>query len=378
MNEVADTAAGSAYPGPWSACCATRCVARSHRRVGGDRFAVPLERCSTTRALAIAEAMRAAIEAYAFQWGERTFRLTASLGLYTFGCVGLQASTVLAAADQACNTAKELGRNRVFEYDAASTSLLRHRKAMRTVSEIGAALVDDRFTLYAQPIVPLCGETPGDAFEILVRMQEPGGNLVGPAQFLPVAESFGLTGKLDRWVLRNALGMLATSGFLERVASCAINVSAHSIDDASFTEFVVQLLTDLEFPAAKLCLEITETAMIHDLDQALAFMAALRALGCRFALDDFGAGMASFGYLRRLPVDVIKIDGQFVRNIAHDNFDLEIVKAATLLARASEKLTVAEHVETEETLWRLRRLGVDDGQGYHLGHPRPVRLIAST
>jgi len=374
LNEVAGTEAGSQFLRVFARRLKAYVRRQDHvARVGGDRFAILLERCPPERARAIVEAVRAGVEQHEFAWTDISHRLTVSIGLITFGALGLSASAVMTAADQACNTAKELGRNRMVEYDPTNPKLRHHRSTMRTISEISTALVEDRFALYAQPIRTLNDKASALDFEVLLRMVELDGTLLAPGHFLAAAESFGLTPKLDRWVMRTALGTLTeTAGALERISSCSINLSAHSLVDPLFLDFLVHLLEDLQFPSTKLCLEITETAVMQDFGQALSAMHTLRDLGCRFALDDFGSGMASFGYLRQLPVDLIKIDGAFVRNIAHDNYDLEIVKAVVTLAHASRKLTVAEHVEDEETLWVLRKLGVDYAQGYFIAKPLPL------
>ena len=283
-------------------------------------------------------------------------------------------SNLLSAADSACYAAKDEGRNRVHVYHLDDTDLARRQGEMRWVARIDQALEDERFQLWSQPIVPvMTGSDEGEDFELLLRLVDERGETILPGDFLPAAERYGLSTKLDRWVIGAALGYLGRNPkLLERLHLCFINLSGASLADEEFLEFVCTELQQSQIPSQKICFEVTETAAIANLSRAMTFMKALKEQGCRFALDDFGSGLSSFAYLKTLPVDYLKIDGAFVKDIVDDEVDLALVRSINDVGKVMGKWTIAEFVESEAILEKLRNIGVDYAQGYGIGHPAPI------
>jgi len=280
---------------------------------------------------------------------------------------------VLSAADAACYVAKEQGRNRVHVYQGDDAEVARRHGEMQWAVRLPQALEQGRLLLYAQRIVPLRTEE-GDAghYEVLLRMRGEAGELILPQAFLPAAERYGLAPRVDRWVVSAALQCLAADAHrLESLRLCSINLSGHSLGDEGFLAFVVQQLAQSGVPPEKVCFEITETLAIANLTNATQFIRALKAEGCRFALDDFGSGLSSFAYLQNLPVDYLKIDGHFVRRVAGGGVGYAFVKSINEIGHVMGKKTIAEFVEDAATLERLREIGVDYAQGFLFGHPGP-------
>ncbi|HET6603461.1 MAG TPA: EAL domain-containing protein [Xanthomonadaceae bacterium] len=343
-------------------------------RLGGDEFGVLVGGCEQPRAIAIAEKLRQAIDAFAFEWDERTYRLTASIGivmLHANDPVGLD--ELFSRADTACYMAKELGRNRIHVFSDTDLEMTRRRGEMDWVARIKQALADERLCLYYQEIEPLGQARQGVHFELLLRLVDERGHLVLPGAFLPAAERFDLMPALDRWVVHAALSRfprLHPAG--AAVASCAVNLSARSIVDPDFADFVLSELAAAGVAPERLCFEITETAVIAHMDRAVAVIERLRAHGCRFAIDDFGAGMSSFGYLKNLPVDIVKIDGSFIRDLESDPMSYSIVRAVTEIGHQSGKLVTAEFVSSAAAREMLAEIGVDFAQGYAVHRPEPV------
>jgi len=341
-------------------------------RLGGDEFAVLIEHCSVAQATRVASALHQAISEFVFTWNGRPFQVGASLGLVPITPDLGDVNDVLSAADSACYVAKDQGRNRIHVYAKDDAELTRRRGEMNWVSHISGALAENRFRLRAQPVVPLSPRNAGSHHcELLVVMIDRDGNEVQPGAFLPAAERYNLATRIDRWVVRAALEWLAGDGDARgRPALAGINLSAQSLGELDFLDFVRGESARLGVPASRLCFEITETAAIANLDTARRFMGELEGDGARFALDDFGKGLSSFGYLRSLPVDYIKIDAQFVRNLSTDPIDLAIVRSIHEVARLMEKQTIAEGVESHEVLRTLRSVGVDYAQGFAVARPR--------
>jgi diguanylate cyclase (GGDEF)-like protein/PAS domain S-box-containing protein len=346
-------------------------------RLGGDEFAVLMEHCPIGRAGVLADHIREAIEDFRFQWHEHHFSLGVSIGL-----VALQSGTsfedALSFADSACYAAKEKGRNRIHVYHPDDEPVGATRTGdSHWVSGINAALENDRFVLYAQPIHACCTESGGSRYEILLRLRD-GANLVRPGTFMPAAERYNLSPKLDRWVLDHVIQWFEKHpGLLRQLELCSVNLSALSLCDESFREYVLNRLKSSELPKHKLCFEVTETAAIANLCRATDFIHSLREAGCRFALDDFGSGLSSFAYLRNLPVDMIKIDGTFVRNIANNKTDRMMVKSICELVSNMGMQTTAEYIETAEALEVLQEIGIDFVQGFHLGTPAPLEQFGT-
>jgi len=345
-------------------------------RLGGDEFGLILQACPLARAQQIAERVREVIADYRFAWQERLFSIGVSVGLVPIDGTGQELSTLLAAADAACYAAKDAGRNRVHAFQPDDRDLLAQRGQMQWVTRLQSALDNDRLRLYLQPVVALQGPSDKRApqhHEVLVRLEEDG-QIIQPGAFLPAAERYGLMARIDQWVVDNTLAWLGDQrrrrGRVEGMV--AINLSGASLSDDRFRERLLAALQRVRLPAGALCFEITETAAVAQLSRVVPFIEEVRALGCRFALDDFGIGMSSFAYLKQLPVDYLKIDGSFVKDIADDPEDLAIVQAIHALGHSRGLKTVAEYVCNEAVLRHLREIGVDYGQGFHLGLPRPL------
>jgi diguanylate cyclase (GGDEF)-like protein len=343
-------------------------------RLGGDEFGVLLRDADVDVAQAQAEALHEDVHDFRFAWGEQTFRVGASIGITAIDrqCGGVDA--LLQATDGACYMAKDAGRNRIQVHDFADPELARRYGAMQWVSRIESALDEDRFCLYAQAIEPLQGPSPGLHFEVLLRLRDEEGGLASPGAFMPAVERYHLSARIDEWVITNTLHWLAQRAPGE-VSHCAINLSAHTVGDPEMLARIETLLDTWPVPAGVLCFEITETAAIGHLAQAERFIRSLRARGCQVALDDFGVGMSSFAYLRQLPVDVLKIDGLFVRNVEQDEVNQAMLRAIRDIARVMGLRTVAEFAETEATLDWLRDLGLDHAQGYAISQPLPIDLL---
>ena len=342
-------------------------------RLGGDEFGVFLERCSESRALEVAESIRVAVEGHRFEWKESFTSVRCSIGVVLVGSDNADVASLMSSADVACYSAKDMGRNQVHRYRDGDASL-RHEE-MKWVSRITSAVEEDRFELFFQPIMSINGDKARGRghYELLLRMRGEDGKLVGPDQFIPAAERYNLMSTLDRWVIHEALSKLADrSSNSEARYTIAINLSGTSLSEDRFLEFVIEELRRQKLPAGAICFEITETAAISNLARVVHFMQALKKLGCKFSLDDFGSGLSSFTYLKNLPVDYLKIDGQFIRNVVDDNVDESMVRAIREVGHAMGIETIAERVETRQVLEKLGALGVEFAQGYYIARPTSV------
>ncbi|MDX1506656.1 MAG: EAL domain-containing protein, partial [Woeseiaceae bacterium] len=342
-------------------------------RLGGDEFAILLERCDELRAMEVAESIRVAVEGYRFEWQDSFTTVRASIGVVMVTSESDNAASLMSSADVACYSAKDMGRNQVHLYKDSDASL-RHEE-MKWVSRITSAVEEDRFELFYQPIIGIndVSGTGRGHYELLLRMKDESGNLVGPDQFIPAAERYNLMSTLDRWVVRKALGELADRSDREEARyTLAINLSGTSLSEDRFLDFVTEELTRQKLPKGAICFEITETAAISNLSRVVHFMQTLKALGCKFSLDDFGSGLSSFTYLKNLPVDYLKIDGQFVSNVVDDTVDESMVKAISEVGHAMGIETIAERVETRQVLEKLGSLGVEFAQGYYIARPTSV------
>ena len=344
-------------------------------RLGGDEFSIFVPDCPMTRALELAETLRTVVETFDFVRDGRAFRVTASVGLVHVDAGAITTQELMRAADMACYMAKEKGRNRVHIHRPEDQDLVRHAGEMNWVQRIHQALEEDRFCLYAQDIVSLAGRREeGLHVELLIRLRDETGALVPPGSFLPAAERFGLMGLIDRWVVGMAFRMLAErrdDATAEPIDCCAINLSGTTIGDEGFLAFLAQEFAKTGIAPGIICFEITETSAITNLVAATSFVDDLRALGCRFSLDDFGSGMSSFAYLKHLPVDFLKIDGSFVKNLLSDKVDRTMVEAINKIGHVMGKHIIAEYVETEALREVLGQMGVDYGQGYGIAMPKP-------
>jgi diguanylate cyclase (GGDEF)-like protein len=341
-------------------------------RLGGDEFAILLERISEPQAVALAERVRLEIDGYVFGWEQRNYTVSASIGVVLLSGPGLSQRALLAHADTACYMAKERGRNRVHVFSEDDLETTQRRSEMEWAGRIRQALIDGRFVLHYQELAPLWyGEqSEGVHMEMLIRLRDEDGSMVPPGAFIPAAERFGLMPQLDRWVVDTALAnfsRLHPSG--KPVKLCAINLSGPTFEDNSFADFVLQRLEDYGVSPQRICFEITETAAMSSMSRAVEFMQRLRSAGCKFSLDDFGSGMASFGYLKNLPVNFLKIDGSFIRNIETDPVSYSIVRAVTDIGHQLGLQVVAEWVADERARDLLRGLSVDYAQGFAIHRP---------
>jgi diguanylate cyclase (GGDEF)-like protein/PAS domain S-box-containing protein len=349
-------------------------------RLGGDEFAVLMEHCPIDQAERVAHALRSTVEEFRFAWEDKTFNIGVSIGLVSINSHSRSVDEVLSAADTACYMAKERGRNRIYLYDPGSVELARRHGEKEWVSRISQALEANRFELFYQPIRHLDPSrktgAEGRFYELLLRMTDVDGELVYPGAFLPAAERFNLSTRLDQWVLSRAFDWLkSTPGRLDDLYLCSINLSGHSLADQEFHRFVLQQFADSGIPGEKICFEVAETAAIANFGNAARFISAIKDLGCRFALDDFGSGLSSFAYLKHLAVDFLKIDGVFVKDIVDDPIDFAMVKSINEIGQVMGKKTIAEFVEGDAILEKLGEIGVDFVQGYAVGRPRPLSTL---
>jgi diguanylate cyclase (GGDEF)-like protein/PAS domain S-box-containing protein len=343
-------------------------------RLGGDEFGIMLEHCDEQRAIEVAESIRGAIEGYRFDWQNSFTTIRCSIGVVMVTSENATVAEVMSAADVACYSAKDMGRNQIHLYKDSDASM-RHEE-MKWVSRISSAVEEDRLELFFQPIIGI-GKEHGKAqghYELLLRMRDEDGEIVSPNQFIPAAERYNLMPTLDRWVVRESLSKLAdrsTDG--EARYTIAVNLSGTSLSEDRFLEFVIEELKKHDLPVGAVCFEITETAAISNLSRVIHFMQALKELGCLFSLDDFGSGLSSFAYLKNLPVDYIKIDGHFISNVAEDRVDESMVKAISEVGHAMGIETIAERVETKQVLEKLGALGIEYAQGYYIARPASVQ-----
>ena len=341
-------------------------------RLGGDEFGVLLESCTMDEALRTAETLREVVNDFRFTSDDQSFRLGVSIGVVPITPGTDDVASLLTAADSACAAAKDAGRNRVYSYQENDIDLMKRRKEMQWAARISNALEENRFELFRQTIQPLQpGLETGEHYELLLRMRDEHGTLVSPDLFIVAAERYGLTPSIDRWVIRQALTWLVSEADeRERLSLCSINLSGQSLADETFLPFVVDQFQKSGLDGKLICFEITETAAIASYSQANRFIHALKEIGCRFALDDFGTGLSSFGYLKHFPVDFLKIDGSFVKEILHDPIDREMVRSINEIGHLTGKQTIAEFAENQEIITMLRGIGVDYAQGYGVSEPK--------
>ncbi|UTW02967.1 EAL domain-containing protein [Amphritea atlantica] len=346
-------------------------------RLGGDEFGILLQNCPLEKAEIVAESVRDAIADFKFCWEQQAFNIGVSIGVVAINEHSANLTEILKQADSACYTAKDAGRNRVHLYTQENEMLARREGEMHWVSEINAALEENRFILYGQVIVPLQNPLLKPDVELLLRMKDREGNIVPPGAFLPAAERYQLAGRIDEWVVSNAFQWLDRNftQFSQYFGCCGINLSGGSLGDPRIKEAIIKHLESSSLLPYKVKFEITETSAIANLVEAQRFITALKAYGCQFSLDDFGSGLSSFAYLKNLPVDNLKIDGLFVKGILEDELDLAMVKSINDIGHVMGKTTIAEFVENDEVCEMLREIGVDYGQGYGLGLPVPLDTL---
>jgi len=344
-------------------------------RVGSDEFAVALESVTIADALALAERMEAIVSGTTFRWGAFNSALTACIGIVEISPDAPDTNWVLRAADIACYLAKEEGPGRIRVYVESDEAVSRRRSEVEWVSEVRLALDEDRVFLFAQPIHDF-RDGSRLRYEVLARLFDRSGRMHTPGAFIPAIERYGRIDLLDREIVRKTLAMLAEHPqHVARLESCHINISAQSLATPSFRDYVVCAIKGSNMPGAKFCFELTETAAISNLAEARAFIDAVHALGCKVALDDFGSGMSSFGYLKTLAVDILKVDGVFARGAADDSFDRTVLQAIGRMGHALGKYTIAESVESDAAMQAIQALGIDAAQGYAIGKPQPLEAL---
>ncbi|HEX3131244.1 MAG TPA: EAL domain-containing protein [Thermoanaerobaculia bacterium] len=348
-------------------------------RLGGDEFGVLLEDCPLGQARQIAEEIRTTVRDFRFCWKDQIFEVGVSTGFVPVNADSGDLAQVMSAADAALYVAKDSGRNRVHEYEADDTLVAERYGEMQWIHRIQRAMEERRFRLFYQLIQPL-GAAESSApnrellCEVFLRMLDSNGKIVEPAAFMSAAERYHLIGDLDRWVVHTAFRALAEAQRREvsRPVLFAVNVSAQSLSDEAFLNYVIQQIDESLVDPRRLCFEITETAAISKLDSAIRFISALKVKGCRFILDDFGSGLSSFAYLKDLSMDFLKIDGEFVQNMVEDRVKRAMVESINQIGHVMGLQTIAEWVENRQTLEALKELGVDFAQGYWLCRPQPL------
>ena len=338
-------------------------------RLGGDEFGLLLEGCSLKEAEQICEQLIASINNYRLKWNNVEFDVGVSIGIVGIKNAALDAAEILSRADLACYQAKNLGRGRVYIVENNHQEVDLQQTQMSHIANVSQAIEENRFYLVKQLIKPILDDKQKrEHYEILLRLQDRGGKLINPAQFIPVAERYGVITILDRWVLETTLNSYYKC-FDRQQTLVSINLSGASINDERFTNFAINLIKKSQVPGNCLCFEITETAAIKQLDRAQEFIAAMKELGVKFALDDFGSGVSSFTYLKNLPVDYLKIDGSLIKNILSEKYDRAIVNSINEIAHLMGIKTIAEFVDSDEVLKHLGKISIDYAQGYFLGQP---------
>ncbi len=378
INDTCGHSAGDALLGQVGALLKSKVRWRDTlSRLGGDEFGILLESCSIDEAMRTAESLREAVRNFRFSWEDRAFRLGASVGVVPITADNEDVASILSAADSACTAAKEAGRNRVHSFAENDMELMRRRREMQWAARINTALEEGRFELHRMAILPLQHTDPGQHYELLLRLKDETGRIVTPNDFISAAERYAITPAIDRWVIENAFRWLVSEADeREKLALCSINLSGQSLGDDKFLPFVIDQFHRSGIDGSKICFEITETAAVASFSQANRFIQALKELGCKFALDDFGTGLSSFGYLKHFPVDYLKIDGSFVREILRDPIDREMVRSINEIGHLTGKQTIAEFAENAEIIQMLTSLGVDFAQGYGVAQPQRVLKAA--
>lgn len=344
-------------------------------RIGGDEFAVLLAGCPLEKAIQIAQDISVATRDFRFAWKDKSFQVGVSIGLVEIGRESAGADDVLAAADSACYVAKNRSAGQIHVYSAVDEVTARQRGEIHWLQRLQQALRDGRFLLYTQEILASPpGSQRGPALEVLVRMVGDDGAIIGPGEFLKAAERYRLMPMVDRWVVQAALTALGSGALhLPRGRSLTINIAGQTIADDGFLEFVVDCLDQTGVVPQQLCFEVTEASVIGNYEHARRFVGVLHGMGCSFALDDFGSGVGSFTQLRSIPMDYLKIDGAYMRNLGDDSVNQAMVQAMVRLARTLNFSVIAEQIEDQATLTLAQRMGVDYAQGFAISRPEPMR-----
>lgn len=349
-------------------------------RLGGDEFGLLLHRCTSSDAMRIAKELQDALKAFRFVWQDQSFVIGVSIGLVPLSPEFRTLPDVFGAADQAVYSAKEQGGRRIQVYHQENEEIAYRHGQVNWVLKIQTALDQDEFALHWQRIEPIGRDhSRRPCFEILLRLRDRAGSLHSPVEFLPAAERYGLMPSIDRWVVARTIRALAEqpSAFLDQIDWCSINLSGASLGDEGLTDFIEETLAASDLDPRKICFEITETAAVANFGKAVRMIERLSQRRCRWALDDFGSGMSSFGYLRELPVDFIKIDGNIVSDLINSALSRAMVRSINQIGHVLGVATIAETVTSAAMLEELRDMGVDYAQGFWVERPRPLESPAS-
>ncbi|MGU7774466.1 EAL domain-containing protein [Burkholderia sp. MR1-5-21] len=348
-------------------------------RLGGDEFGIILPDCTIDEAEDIASRLCKRVDEMRFEYKGCLICVGASIGVVPLDSNLDSVDAVMQHVDSACYAAKDAGRNRVHVWSGTDQTMLARMIEMDWVRRLRQALDENRFVLYAQEIFSLQVPAPAKRFEVLLRLSGEDGNLIPPTAFLPAAERFNIAGRIDRWVVDQVFRWMAThSDKLDHIEYVSVNLSGQSIGDSDFFDYLRNMLRTYPLNGSKICFEVTETAAVTNLDIAATFINALRKYGVRFALDDFGSGASSFGYLKALPVNYLKIDGRFIRNLHQDPLDRTVVRCIQEIANVLGKETIAEFVETAEISTILTEMGVGSAQGFFLHRPQPISVVLTS
>ncbi len=355
-------------------------------RMGGDEFSILFSYTSLEEVLPILENIRQEVEDFRFAWDDTTFSIGTSIGVIGISSDSGTLVDLLAAVDDACFRAKELGRNRIQVYEHDAEDLDKKHGETHWANRISNALDNNRFVLYYQSIKPLNESSSAQKqgndrervyhFEVLIRMLDNKNFIIPPMAFIPAAERFDLMGKIDRWVIQHAIESYVELQAKYQNLVLSINLSGASLTDDTLYEYITGMFNRYEVKAENFVFEVTETTAIANMQKASEFIKRLKQEGCRFSLDDFGSGLSSFAYLKNLAVDFIKIDGSFVKEVASDKTAYTFVEAINRVGHLMNKKIIAEYVENKEILFALKNIGVDYGQGYALGKPQSMDTLA--
>jgi len=344
-------------------------------RLGGDEFGILMEHCSVDSAHKIASTLQTLLNNFHFLWDDKVFKASASIGLISIDKTTTSFTDLLKDVDSACYLAKKQGRNRIHIFDPNNSEILQRQGEMEWIEKINNALNENKFCLYAQLIEPLHSSSDKH-YELLIRMINDANVVIPPDKFLPAAERYNLITKIDQWVISHAINLFKENeSFFKSINFCSINLSGQSLTDQTVLNQIKRELDDAKIPGHKICFEITETAAISNFTVAVKFIEDLKAYGCKFALDDFGSGLSSFGYLKKLPVDYLKIDGMFVKGIVDDTIDQAMVNSINEIGHVMGMQTIAEFVENDSIKAMLNEMGVNYVQGYGIHKPQPLEEL---